>query len=243
MSHDVEPHTLSGAYAVNAVPEEERRGFERHLERCASCAREVAELTETAARLGTAMATEPPPAMRRAVLERIGRVRQEPPRGAVRRAVRGLPPLALAASLAALLLGGTTAWQWYSAEQAREREASAERLAEELTAVLSSPDARMTTGAVRGGGSATVVVSPDHDRVAFLASGLPAPPEGRVYQLWFADQETMRPAGLLDAGADEQALLMDGRLGEATGMGITVEPAGGSPQPTSEPLALMEFAG
>ncbi|MDT0267488.1 anti-sigma factor [Streptomyces sp. DSM 44915] len=239
---DAELHTLTGAYAVNAVPEDERARFERHLERCASCAREVSELSATAARLGGAMSRPAAPAMRRAVLERITRVRQESPRGAVRRAVRRLPPLTLAACLAAALLGGTTAWQWYSAEQARERVERAERRADELAAVLSSPDVRVTTGEVPGGGRATVILSPGHDRAAFLASGLPTPPDGLVYQLWFDEGGAMRPAGLLESGGEE-AMLMDGRVGQATGMGITVEPAGGSARPTSEPLAAMDFAG
>jgi hypothetical protein len=36
-------------------------------------------------------------------------------------------------------------------------------------------------------------------------------------------------------------MLLDGPIDGATGMGITVEPAGGSPQPTTEPVGLMEF--
>lgn len=242
-SYDAEPHTLSGAYAVNAVSEEERVRFERHLERCAACTREVAELAETAGRLGAALSITPPPAMRAAVLRRIAGVRQVPPRGAARRAARRLPRLTLAACLTAALLGGTTIWQWHAAEQARERVERAERLAGELAAVLSSPDMRVTTGEVPGGGTATVVVSPGRDRAAFMASGLPRPPAGRVYQLWFDEGGEMRPAGLLDPAAGEEAVLMDGRVGGATGMGITVEPAGGSPRPTSKPLAAMEFGG
>ncbi|MBL0804656.1 zf-HC2 domain-containing protein, partial [Streptomyces albidoflavus] len=77
-----ELHTLTGAYALHALPEEERAAFDRHLADCPACTTEVAELTATAARLGLAEAAVPPPAMKDQVLRRIGEVRQEPPRTA-----------------------------------------------------------------------------------------------------------------------------------------------------------------
>jgi anti-sigma factor RsiW len=39
-----ELHTLTGAYAAAALPEEEREAFERHLRDCAACRQEVREL-------------------------------------------------------------------------------------------------------------------------------------------------------------------------------------------------------
>ncbi|MYS39774.1 anti-sigma factor, partial [Streptomyces sp. SID5998] len=38
-------HALTGAYALHALPDDERAAFERHLTGCSSCAREVAEFT------------------------------------------------------------------------------------------------------------------------------------------------------------------------------------------------------
>ncbi|MYR40547.1 anti-sigma factor, partial [Streptomyces sp. SID5910] len=71
------------------------------------------------------------------------------------------------------------------------------------------------------------------------ASGMAEPPRGKVYQLWFDDHGTMRSAGLMDPGRKSQAVLMEGAVDGAAGVGITVEPAGGSPQPTTTPIALM----
>ncbi|MFF2852496.1 anti-sigma factor domain-containing protein [Streptomyces sp. NPDC058001] len=51
----------------------------------------------------------------------------------------------------------------------------------------------------------------------------------------------MRSAGLLDPDRGDQAVLMRGALGGASGTGVTVEPAGGSREPTSAPVALMKF--
>ena len=44
-------HSLSGAYALDAVDDLERAAFERHLRECEACALEVGELRETVSRL------------------------------------------------------------------------------------------------------------------------------------------------------------------------------------------------
>ena len=51
---DQELHTLTGAYATDALDADERGAFEQHLESCGSCRLEVAELRATAARLAVA---------------------------------------------------------------------------------------------------------------------------------------------------------------------------------------------
>lgn len=302
-------HTLTGAYATNALPDAEREAFERHLDVCAACSSEVAELQATAGRLGLAASTPTPPEMRAQVLRRIADVRQEPPRVSVedaahghgsggerrggerrgeerrgeeqghgqdpyqerdrdqnrdhdrdrdrdgrdepRRSVRNtararaLPRFALAACVAlAAAAGGVAAWQYQTAQDVRQQAEESRQLQEELMGVLAAPDAR-TTGRneLPGGASGSVVVSRDRDRAAFLASGMDAPPSGKVYQLWFADGGKMRSAGLMDSPGDTRAVLMEGKVGRASAMGVTVEPAGGSEQPTTRPLALMKLPG
>ena len=49
-----EPHTLAGAYALDAIDGPDRARFERHLARCLACAAELRELREAAARLAAA---------------------------------------------------------------------------------------------------------------------------------------------------------------------------------------------
>ncbi|MEI5101764.1 anti-sigma factor [Streptomyces sp. PmtG] len=249
MSIGSDPHTLTGAYATNSLDEEEHGAFEEHLARCASCAREVRELTAAAARLGLAVAVPARRGMRDEVLRRISTVRQETPRaepaprrGAVRRRVRRASRWALAACLAAAAaLGGTAVWQHQRADEARERARRAEQRSEDLASLLAAPDARARTARIAGGARATVVVSSGRDQAAFLASGMAEPPRGKVYQLWFNDQGTMRSAGLMDPERATTALLLAGPVDGATGIGITVEPAGGSPEPTSAPVALLDF--
>ncbi|ARP72822.1 anti-sigma factor [Streptomyces pluripotens] len=242
-------HTLTGAYALHALGADERGAFERHMRSCEACATEVREFSATAARLGLAAAAGPRGALRAEVLRRIESVRQEPPRRTgvhqpvARRRVARLTRWALAACLAAAAgLGGTAVWQYQRADRAAERAERAERRWDAIAAVLAASDARTTTVRLGGGATATVVVSRGRGRAVFVASGMSEPPPGKVYQLWFDDQGTMRPAGVMDPGRSTEAVLMRGAVDGARGIGVTVEPAGGSRQPTSSPIAAMRFA-
>ncbi|MGA5370208.1 anti-sigma factor [Streptomyces griseoincarnatus] len=239
-------HALTGAYAVHALDGEERAVFERHLAECDDCRQEVAEFTATAGRLALASTVRARPVMREQVLHRITTVRQVPPGAAplerVRRGVprgRRLARLALAASVAAATaFGGTAVWQFQRAQDASHEAAQAQRYVEDLAGVLAAPDAKSRSAKVPGG-AGTLVVSAGLDRAVFVASDMAAPPRGKVYQLWFADGEEMRSAGLMDPERSTQAVLMRGEVDGASGVGITVEPAGGSEQPTSAPVALL----
>ncbi|MEV0322551.1 anti-sigma factor [Streptomyces sp. NPDC050658] len=249
-SHD-DPHTLTGAYALHALDGDEPARAEAHLASCPACDQEVRELAETAARLGLAAATAPPRTMREEVLRRIAAVRQDT-RGREEHSAAGAHPShgrrlsrwALAACLAvAAALGGTAVWQHQQAGDAREQARQADERAAELAAVLAAPDARSSTARLSAGAAGTVVVSAEGNRAAFLATNLPRPPAGKVYQLWFSDDGSMRPAGLMDPARTTEALLLDGPVDRATGMGITLEPAGGSTEPTAKPVALLDFPG
>ena len=71
-----ELHLLTGSYALDALTDDERAEFEKHLDRCPSCAEEVRGLRETAARLAMATAVTPPPGMRQEVLAAAALTRQ-----------------------------------------------------------------------------------------------------------------------------------------------------------------------
>ncbi|MBZ4017772.1 anti-sigma factor [Streptomyces purpurogeneiscleroticus] len=239
-------HTATGAYVLHALPPAERHEFERHLAVCEACTQEVREFSATAERLGLAVAETPPPEMKDRVLQAIDSVRQEPPQVAARGGARGwsrsLSRFALAACVAAAAaFGGVAVWQHQAAQDARSRAHQAEEQAARLSAVFTAPDAKVTKGRLKDGATGTVVVSRARDKAVFLASGLPALPEDKVYQLWFNDGGTMRSAGLMGADGGARAALLEGPVGRASGMGITVEPDGGSAQPTSAPIGLLEF--
>ncbi|MFD7880290.1 anti-sigma factor domain-containing protein [Streptomyces sp. NPDC059766] len=243
----VDLHGLTGPYALHALPDDERDVFERHLAECDGCEQEVAEFSATATRLALAASVPTRLVMREQVLQRITSVRQVPPgvtsldrvrRGVRRR--RGTKWALVACVAAAAVFGGTATWQYERAQDAQDQVAQAQRHAEDLAGVLAAPDAKSRSTRVAGG-AGTVVVSAGRDRAVFVASRMAAPPRGRVYQLWFVDGGKMRSAGLMDPARSSQAVVMRGAVDDASGVGVTVEPAGGSQQPTSPPLALLDI--
>ncbi|MCG6498392.1 anti-sigma factor domain-containing protein [Kitasatospora sp. A2-31] len=241
-------HTLTGAYAAHALDTAEREEFERHLARCPACAQEVAEFTATLARLGAAQAVPVPGELKARVMAALDTVRQDPPssppsaprtlRGRLR---RSWPRYALAACLALAAAAGAVAVREHDrADRAGDRAAAIQRQQARITDLLTAPDVRSTTAKVAGGpGVATVLWSHDQDTAGFLASGMPALAQGTTYELWFDDGGTMRPAGLMSDASG--ALLLSGPLNGASGVGVTVEPSGGSARPTGAPVVLLSF--
>ncbi|MDI2028887.1 anti-sigma factor [Saccharopolyspora sp. TS4A08] len=241
---------LTGTYAVDALIGTELDRFERHLDRCEDCAQEVRELRETAARLGADTAVPPPEALKHEVMEEIARTRQlpplsaEPPRG---RAFR-FPPmtgwttrLAVAAAAVGIALAaafGGVAWQ------SQQQLAEANRLAEqagahnaEVARLLQSPDARLVHGSA-GEARAVSVVSRRLGSAAFLTADMPAAPADRTYQLWFIGGAGPTSAGVLPSAPTGEPL-MTAMPADARQLAVTVEPRGGSAQPTTEPIMVM----
>lgn len=75
-------HELIGAYAVDALEQNERLAFERHLETCRACQLELAGLRDALAGLSDDYAAEPPPALRAAVLDAVAGLPDLDDRGA-----------------------------------------------------------------------------------------------------------------------------------------------------------------
>jgi hypothetical protein len=235
-----DPHQFVGAYVLHALPAAEEASFENHLAGCAACREEVAELSEVTLRLASAQDATPSPELRRDVLERIARTRQEHLPRAVpvrRRAVRA----ALAACLAlAAALGGVAVWQHTEADEARGEVAARKAQASVLTDILTARDATISTQKLSNGADIGVVASRSQGRAAFIASDLPRLGNDQVYELWYAAKSGgLRPAGLLPGSGGGHAQLLHGSLDDVGAVGITAEPAGGSRQPTSDPLGIV----
>ena len=244
--------TLTGAYAVNALTEDEREEFERHLAQCPDCAREVLELRETAARIGAATATEPPEELKQRVLDEIRRTRQLPPPAGDGPHPAATPKkrntwgtrLALAAAVAGIALAGAfgaIALRNHDEMQDMQRQlAEGQQRGTEMAAVMAAPDAEMRTTDGTGM-NATAVMSQKMDRSVFLGSTSRNPPPRHVYQLWFIGDYGYRSAGLLTEGQNGRMEPVIAPLPRGTAaMGVTVEPHGGSPQPTTDPILRME---
>ena len=243
LRHDL--HSLSGAYALDALdPGAERDRFTRHLSRCQSCASEVRGFREVATAMAFAVTTEPPPGLRDQVLAAAARTRQLPPEirtHARSRRTRTRVPwvpwlsgvVATASIVVAVLFGFAQAHTQDELNQVR-----AENQA--ISLLLSAPKAKLLTYPVTHGGTATVVLAADRHELAVVTTGLPALPSGKVYQLWLIGKPAITSAGLLPPAKDGRTppVLATGVVKGDT-LGLTVEPAGGSAQPTTKPILAL----
>lgn len=230
---------LTGAYALDALDPLERARVERHLEGCETCAAEVRSFSAAAARLAAGAATHPPPALRARVLEQAGRTRQLPPEVPVwsvrGRTTRASTWLAASAAALAVLAGSLGVIAWSERREADQ----AQRLAAALSEVLTDPG-REVVDTEFADGRGTVLIS--GDRVVVLADDVPPPPPGRCFQLWFIDETGARPSDMLVPLGDERYWVEAEGLRPGDVVGVTVEPVGGSEQPTSDPVLVAPTA-
>ncbi|MBW3664847.1 MAG: anti-sigma factor [Actinobacteria bacterium] len=231
-------HTLTGAYAVDALPDDERREFERHLDSCDACQQEVDELRTTAAQLAGAVAETPPAGMRAAVLAAIDDVRQERPATEVAAIDRGREwmPRVLGAAAAAFLLVVLGLTVIVSSLNSRLDDLDATNT--QVTEVLAAED--LDTVELEGDvGTVRVAFSPTRGQGVLIGTGLEPLSDSRVYELWFLEGGDPVPAGLFTP--DEQGRVtfaVNGDLGGVEAFAVTIEPEGGSPAPTTEPVLV-----
>jgi anti-sigma-K factor RskA len=234
-------HTLAGAYALDAVTDIERAAFRRHLDQCETCTLEVAELSETAARLTDATWTEPPPELREAVLAQVARTPQARPgrvarsRGVASAGWRRWTVTAVAASVLAAAAGGAV----YVVQEQRVQE-QRDRLAQ-IEAIVTAPDASVRSEPAGEAGTVTVIGSRARDEAVVMLDALPEPRDDQAYELWLSVDDRLTSAGVLAAGTASATMLITG-YGDADAVGVSLEQAGGSPtgEPTSDQvLALL----
>jgi anti-sigma-K factor RskA len=227
-------HSFVGAYALDALDDDERVAFEDHLNICAECANEVESLQAAATELSHMSAVAPPPELRANLLAGIKHIRPLPPVVdnviALRRARVGRSVwqgLAVACALIAIFLG-----TWGYQQHRDASRASAVSYAQ-FDAVLRAPDAR-TTSRDLGQGSATVVYSKSTGKVALVGHGIASPGADKVYQLWMiTDGQPAVSGGTFSPDAQGNVRIAAAGDVQHTGsMGISIEPSGGSPQPT-----------
>jgi len=88
----------------------------------------------------------------------------------------------------------------------------------------------------------TVVASSSMDRAVLVTEELPGLESGEVYQGWWIDDEgTITSAGVLegaDGDADVQTVLQ-GDPDAVSNFALSVEPSGGSDQPSTEPVVVL----
>lgn len=226
-----ELHDLVAPYALNALDDEERAQFERHLSRCEECQVQLVEFQEAAAALAFAERREPPPELRGRILEAAhenGKVIALPSR---RWVFPATVATAAAAAVAAIALG---VWAT-SLSRDLDRERSAKESYASAIQLLGG-GAQVTPLADAEGG---LLVAPDGE-AALVVCGLEPAPKGRTYEAWVIEADTPRPAGLFRGGGGCPPVLLERSVPRGSRVAVTLERAGGAPQPTGRILVHSE---
>jgi hypothetical protein len=252
-------HTLTGVYALDALASDaEVARFERHMARCQGCTSEVRGFRETATRLGMAVSRQPPPALRAAVMDEVARTRQLPvpdDQARHRRPAQRptwLPRLAAAGAAiglaASITLGvvlvntrselGQTQQQL---SQTRRQLALTRTQLAAINAVRTASDATLVTKATPIGGTVTVVSSTSRHQIVVTTHGLPPLRAGQVYQLWLIGSRgnKIRSQGLLALHNGRTGPVLISGVLPGDIFGITLEPPGGTVQPTVKPFIAI----
>ena len=223
---------LKVAYSLGALADAERRELEGHLTLNPELRPEVEELNFVANTLALSPAEYEPSAQVRQNLMRVvnseaqaGQPAQTSTLSRLRDylSFRTLAPAALAVAVIALL-------GWTILLQGEVQDLQGE-LQERQTFAMEGSGTASNTDAE--------VVRLENGRSVVVADDMPAPPEGKTMQIWVIQGDTPQPAGTFSPGGPDSgtvAASVDGSLENANAVAITVEPAGGSDQPTSDPV-------
>ena len=260
---------LTGAYVLGAITAEERAVFETHLTTCPECAAEVASMRAASGALAQAVPqVQPPAALRDRVLS-VGRGRSDArvhdvPAPSIVVAKWGW--LGMAASLAvavglgaySIQLRGRVSLLETRLQDALQRANASERQiadarrasfeAQSQIAVLTAPDmARADLAGQPSAPSAQARAFWSRSRgLVFTASNLPPLPAGRIYQLWLIAGKTPISAGIFgpdQAGGASLLFTTAPDVPRPDLLAVTIEPAGGVPQPTTAPFLVGSVPG
>lgn len=234
------------AYALDAVDDEERAAIERALAASPELRDKVGGYAETATQLADlADPVTPPPGLKSRLMTAIEHTPQvapdvagsvQPPgpaETAARRRWFQRPVAIIAAAAAAVVLvvGAIVGIGWSGPNGW-----GAQR---EMSAIAEAPDVQSATHELDGGGEVTLVWSAEQGRSGVVVEGLPDLGAEETYELWYIDDSGAEPAGTFDVAGDETWRVLEGDFRPGVAVGVTVEPAGGSPEPTTEPIVVI----
>ena len=228
MQDDHPIRELLPAYALGSLEEREATRVSRHLQTCEPCRRELSDYQDVSNLLAGSLGhAEPPADLEDRVMGRIlangsGR------KSSVLRRIAGFHVSGALAAVVVVALVAAGTLQWLGLIPSRTQLAHNGL----STIVLAgTPAARDAYG--------TVVLDPEDNHGVLAVRGLPALDSAHQYQLWLVSNGVRRSGGVFSVNSDGYGSLqitVPADFRDFHTMGITLEPAGGSPGPTTPPL-------
>lgn len=240
--HD-ELRTMLASYAIGALPEEEMPLIRDHILTCEDCMREADAFAAAVPALAlTVEPVELPAGFTDAVLAKV-RHEQVAETAPTRRSWSLLPRLAFGGlAIVAALLGGAFLDARQDARRAERDVIALERTIERNEEVLANFVRHDDGWRLEGSTGAVGRMVPTPQGATFAVAGLPTPPDGHTYQLWLLrgacgdDPCAPTSAGTFDVDSGLVVVEVERSVRNFAGAAVTLEPAGGSEQPTTDPL-------
>ncbi len=234
---------LKDAYALGALPDDERATVEAYLALHPERQAEIDDMIGIASLLALAPPEQEPPAdLRRRLMQVVESEAVQPraaesPRSSWFGWLGGLRNVALGA--AAVLLVGLLSWNVLLQENVQDLRGQVE---EARTADQAQETREIELGGswAEQGARAEVTALKD-DRAILVVEDMPSMPEDRTGQVWVIRGEKPEPSGLLEPSGNMAATAITTPLRGADAIAVTVEPAGGSDKPTSDPVLVQEL--
>ena len=231
------------AYAIGALDAEEVIALEAHLKTCAACRTELAEYRAVSAALLTATPPKQPSAeLRKRLQSRLPSAQKS----ARPRFAWSFGQLAVGMALVLLLvLNAYSILQIRSLQLTQTQLARQYRTGQTLISMLSYPTTqRLAISSDNVVGS--LLLDKDRNIVALIVWNMPQLEEDKTYQVWLIDPQGERvSAGIFRPESGQayttQIAFPKQNLSNFVGVGVTVEPAGGSDQPTGERIFKVDF--
>jgi anti-sigma-K factor RskA len=231
---------LKDAYVLGALPEEERREFEEYLAAHPERRAEIGELGALASLLALSpQEQEPPPELRSRIMDTV-EAEAVPPspsrRSWLARIGELLSARNLALGAATMLVIGLFSWNMLLQGEMQDLQGRVQSLQDQPQ----EPQMVELGGAGTEQGARAELVTLEGDRAVLVVENMPPVPEGKTYQIWVIEDDVPQPSGLFKPKQDSVAAVVEHPLGGGDVIAVTVEPEGGSPKPTSDPMLAAE---
>jgi len=231
-----------GAYSLGIAEDPERAEIAEHLTRnCAVCVPGVRKAMAMVTAMSNMEApVEPPGSLRDRVIGMVDRERVERPGVVEPRAKRSFSfflPWAACAAMAVALLAVVLSTRRPNPDTAKLTEA---------LAILNDPATKQVTFGETATPSRGRVFVSGGKGVLFIGASLPTIAPDKRFELWVIPAKgNPVPAGTFNREPDATAVYVwPGPVqGDAAALAVTVEPEGGSPQPTTTPFLVMKLSG
>lgn len=217
---------LLPAYALDCLDAEDKLLVSEHLATCNVCRNELKSYQGLVDDLPLAMAEgEPTPALRERILQRAREAKPAPSRRGWLARLSAMPSWTALSLVLILALGASNLLMW-GRLNTLERRAENQLMTVLLQGTQSAPY-----------GTGLLVISLDGTHGTLVVDQLPVLDETQQYQLWLTRNEQRISGGVFsvdEKGYKSMYVKSPDLLISYTSFGVTVEPAGGSPDPTGD---------